>query len=36
MHLHHKISITLDYRFKVKTVLLNSIKSTQLNTINFN
>ena len=26
----------LDYRFKVKTVLLNSIKSTQLNTIDFN
>ena len=27
---------SLDYRFKVKTVLLNSIKSTQLNTIDFN
>ena len=27
---------TLDYRFKVKTILLNSIKSTQLNTIDFN
>ena len=27
---------TLDYLFKVKTVLLNSIKSTQLNTIDFN
>ena len=27
---------SLDCRFKVKTVLLNSIKSTQLNTIDFN
>ena len=26
---------TLDYRFKVKTVLLNSIKSTEWNTIDF-
>ena len=26
----------LDCRFKVKTVLLNSIKSTQLNTMDFN
>ena len=30
------VSWSLDYRFKVKTVLLNSIKSTQLNTIDFN
>ena len=29
-------SENLDYRFKVKTVLLNSIKSAQLNTIDFN
>ena len=28
--------MSLDYRFKVKTVLLNSIKSTELYTIDFN
>ena len=28
--------VSLDCRFKVKTVLLNSIRSTQLNTIDFN